>query len=70
MLTLLAELQPINFLTQILAVICGLAVMAGSLIGYKKLDVEGEFAAIVSILGFLLIAYGLGGVQLIQSFTK
>ena len=56
-----------NPLNQILAVIAGLLILAGTLLGYSKLKVDGFVALIFGLAGLLLVAYGIGGIDLVNA---
>lgn len=59
-----------NPFTQVLAVIAGLLIMGGAVFGYSKLKVDGFIAFIIALGGMSLVAYGIGGTELLQQLNK
>ena len=57
-------------LSQVLAVIVGLLVMAGAILGYRKWDVEGYVAFYFATAGLALAAFGVGGYELFNALNS
>jgi hypothetical protein len=55
MTTLLAAMSP---LSQVLAVVSGLLMMAGAAFGYRKWDFDGGPAGCFAFGGFILVIFG------------
>jgi hypothetical protein len=57
----------LNPFGQVLGVMSGLLIMAGSLVGYQKFEIDGIVAIIFASAGLGLIAFGIGGMSLLHA---
>jgi hypothetical protein len=54
---------------QFLGIVVGLAIMVFSIYAHTKWKLNGYAAAVAAVGGFLLIAFGVGGMALLKAIT-